>query len=359
MGDTRMSDPAQFGPSMLGRRVEAALRDVQSPKVAIRRAAARELAPHIDSSERARVVSRLTRLMLDDTDIEVRTSAILALLDGGATEVVDSMLAVARSGPPRIRQMALLALGELASPAMPEAVELALEAVESELPALRYQGLVTLRSLQQLDAIDVILRRAADGDPEVRWVAIRLLEELWTLGTVGALDVQSRQRLERQVQQAVCPLVDDDNHRVRAAAILVLSRLGDLEARHRLPRLLEQKGYKLGIDDEMAAIELAGQLHLQSTRAELEKRAWPWLFESARSWKARVSLAQLGDARARRAVLDNLYSKSPVKCARAIEAAGQIGLEQARSRLQALLANPSVYDVEAIRTALQRLGPSP
>jgi HEAT repeat protein len=164
--------------------------------------------------------------------------------------------------------------------------------------------------------------------------------------------------LEQQVREALRPLQNDDNCRVRAAATLVLARLGDANAVEWIPRLLTQRDNRLGIEDEEQAIELAGQLRIQSAKAALEKRAWPWLWESSTSWKAQVALAQLGDERARHAVLQNLHARSPAKCARAVEAAGRIGLEEARPRLLALLQNPSVHDVDAIRTALKRLGPS-
>ena len=352
-----MNDPALFGPSMLGRRLDAGLRDIQSNKSSVRRAAARDLAPHINSSERNRVVTQLSRVMLEDSDTEVRVAAILALVEGGAIEAIESILVAARSGPPRIQQMALLALGEIAGPGMPEAIKIAFEAIESELPALRYQGLVTLRCLGQLQATEPILLRTTDSDPEVRWVTVRLLEELWASVTEWSVDDAKRLRFEQQAREALRPLLEDVDRRVRVAATLVLARVGDTSAGECLPNLLAQSGTKLDLEDEELAIELAGQLRIQSARAALERRAWPWLWESSRSWKARVALAQLGDERACNAVLQNLDSRSPAKRARAIEAAGRIGLQRARPRLLAMLESPSVGELEAIRTALSRLGP--
>jgi len=350
-----MNDPATFGPPMLSRRLEAAMRDVQSSKSSVRLAAARDLSPYVDSTDRDRVVAQLTRVMLDDSNTEVRAAAVLALVDGGAAEAVGAMLKVARGGPPRVRQMALLALGEIAVAGMPEATEVAHEALESELPALRYQGLVTLKSLQHLNAIGPIALRAADEDPEVRWVVVRLLDELWTSIPDSAVNEVELTQLQQEVHKALRPLLYDDNPRVRATATLVLARIGDHRAAEAIPRLLDQTEPRLDVEDEGLAIELAGHLQIQAAKAALGKRAWPLFWETPTSWRARVALAQLGDERARSAVLQSLHSRSPSKCARAIEAVGRIGLVRARPRLLSLLENPTIYDVDAIRTALKRL----
>ena len=87
-----MATPSQFGPSLLTRRLEAALRDVKSPKVQVRRAAARDLSSYIGSSARAQTVRQLEQLVAEDDDLEVRVQGILALADGGATESVGLLL---------------------------------------------------------------------------------------------------------------------------------------------------------------------------------------------------------------------------------------------------------------------------
>jgi HEAT repeat protein len=347
--------PAEFGPSLLVRRLEAALRDVQSSKVHVRRAAARDLAEHIDSSARSRIVSRLEQLAAEDADLEVRVQGVLALADGGATESVGLMINLARTGVPRIRQIALLAIGELAEPGTAEAVEVAREAVESPLPGLRYQGLVTLKSLQQQEALEPIISKTTDDDSEVRWVAVRLIEELCFPGyrTISALT--ACEGWDEDNTRKLQPLLEDPDQRVVVAATLLLSRLGVAKAVEKLATLLSKGSYKLEPQDEEVAIETIGQLGIGQAKPELERRAWRLLWEGPTTWPARVALAQLGDRRARQSILQNLFSNSPLRCARAIEAAGKVGLKEARARLQHLLANPSGYDVETIRTALERL----
>jgi HEAT repeat protein len=270
---------------------------------------------------------------------------------------VQAVLAVAQSGEPRLRQVALLAIGELAELGSEEGIQVASEATHSELPALRYQALVALRNLQQLGAINKIVESARDEDPEVRWVVVRLLEEFWTFDIVSGVDDITRAEVERKVCSALGPLLNDGESRVRVAVILLLARLRGAEAAEAIAGMLSSDGVKLTKNDEEVAIELAGNLRIRSAIVGLKRRAWPLFWETPLSWKARVALAQMGDERAREAVLESLHSKQAHKCARAIEAAGQIGLEQARPRLLALLQNPTEYDAEAIQTALKRLGP--
>ena len=347
--------PAEFGPSLLVRRLEAALRDIQSSRVQVRRAAARDLSQYIDSSARTRIVGRLEQLAMEDADIEVRVQGVLALADGGAVESVGLLVNLARAGVSRIRQIALLALGELAEPGSAQAVEVALEAVESALPGLRYQGLVTLKNLQQGAVLGLIISKTVDDDSEVRWVAIRLIDEL-------CFPNASRDSISRVLEawdadntRKLQSLLEDPDRRVAVAATLLLSRLGVVTAIDKLPTLLSKASQKLDPQDEEAAIEIIGQLGLSHAKPELERRAWRLLWEAPTTWPARVALAQLGDPRARQSILQSLYSNSPLKCARAIEAIGKIGLEEGRARLQHLLANPAGYDVETIRTALDRL----
>ena len=352
-----MNNPVLFGPSLLARSLRAALRDIESPKLGVRHAAARDLGRYIDGPDRLSVVARLIRVMQTDTDTEVRVSALMALVDAGATEAVQAVLAVAQNGEPRLRQVALLAIGELAELGSEEGIQVASEATHSELPALRYQALVALRNLRQLGAINRIVESARDEDPEVRWVVVRLLEEFWTFDIVSGVDDITRRAIEQKVCQALGPLLNDRESRVRVAVTLLLARLRVAEAAEAIAGLLSSNDVKLTKNDEEVAIELAGNLRINSAIPGLRRRAWPLFWETPLSWKARVALAQMGDERARVAVLESLHSKLAYKCARAIEAAGQIGLEQARPRLLALLRNPTAYDAEAIQTALKRLGP--
>ena len=352
-----MTNPPQFGPALLGRTLEAALRDLQSSKARVRQAAAEDLFSYIDSPARAMVVERLGQRVIDDPDNQVRVAALLSLTNGGAKESVHLIVQMATSGPPRVRQIALLALAELADPANSDAIDAALEAIRSPLPAIRYQGLVTLKALRAEAALEAIAAQLADADAEVRWVAVRLLEEMVVPRVVEPGAPEPPPIDPAGIVKAARPLLNDPVPRVALVATLLLARLNDEAAIQRLPSQLS-RAEKLDPEDELMAVELVGQFGVASAKPDLLRRAWPLFWEGPTTWAARVALAQLGDERAQRAVLQNLNSNSPFKCARAIEAAGKIGLEQARARLEFLLANPSDFDVGAIRSALSRLGPA-
>ncbi len=351
-----MTTSPVFGPAALPRSLAAALRDVTSRKVPVRRSATRELGAHVPSAARARVVQQLEALADQDPDIEVRAQAVLAMADGGAHEAVGTLVCLAKDGAPRVRQMALLALGELAQPNATEAIDAALAAIQSELPALRYQGLVTLRNLHGLGAAVVTASRLADSDDEVRWVAIRLLDEL-SVKDPNQPDVAAAiDETIRQVSPALRASVQDSNRRVANAARLLLARWGDPDAIEGLTAMLSGKAGKLDPQDELAAIHLTALWRVTAATPVLQKRAWPLFWEGPTTFAARLTLAQLGDERARQSILADLHSTAPFKWARAIEPVGSLGLVAGRARLKVLLENSQGHDIEAIRLALKQLG---
>jgi HEAT repeat protein len=341
-----------FGPSELPRSLAAALRDIESPKVHVRRSAARELGLHVGSSATREVVQRLLAAAADDPDTEVRVQALLALADGGATDSAGSIARLATSAEPRVRQMALLALAELAEPGHPEALQAAHAATVSPLPALRYQGLVALRHLAQLHAIPTLASALSDSDAEVRWVALRLLDELSSDEPARGDPVPS---WGVKLVDTVRATGLDANERVATAARLLLAGWGDAAALQQLARLLEARRVIPNRDDELAAIRLVARWGVREAQAALTRRAWPLFFDTPLAFEARVALAALGDARARQSILSDLQSGVAARCARAIEPVGRLRLVSGRSRLTQLLAKPDGLDADAIRLALQRL----
>jgi HEAT repeat protein len=346
-----MSASIGFVPAALPRNLTAALRDIDSRKVQVRRSAARDLGTHVDSNARVQVVERLSAVAEQDPDTEVRVQAILALADGGATEAVAVLVQLANTAAPRVMQMALLALGELAQPGDPNVCSAAHRALGSELPALRYQGLVALRHISGIEAASTIATALGDPDDEVRWVTVRLLDELlqqikgageahdWALPLIPKLHA----------------VLHDRNHRVAAAAQLLLARSGDVDAIRDLAVLLSANGMGLDRQDELDAIRLAARFRVQEAKPALQKRAWPLFFHTSVAFEARVALAHLGDSRAEQSILRDLRSSVASRCARAIEPVGLLRLLDGRARLIQLLESPERFDVEAVRKALQRL----
>ena len=346
-----MSASIGFAPAALPRNLTAALRDIDSRKVQVRRSAARDLGTHVDSTARAQVVQRLSAVAEQDPDTEVRVQAILALADGGATEALAVLVQLANTAAPRVMQMALLALGELAQLGEPDAWDAAHRALGSELPALRYQGLVALRHINGKAAASTIATALGDPDEEVRLVAVRLLDELfqqiegageareWGLPLIASLRT----------------VLHDSNLRVAAAAQLLLARRGDADAIRDLARLLSANDSSLERQDELDAIRLVARFRVVGASSALHKRAWPLFFDTLVAYESRVALAHLGDSRAKQSILRDLHSAVASRCVRAIEPVGLLRLVDGRARLLQLLESPERFDVEAVREALQRL----
>jgi HEAT repeat protein len=346
-----MSASIGFVPAALPRNLTAALRDIDSRKVQVRRSAARDLGTHVGSAARAQVVERLSAVAEQDPDTEVRAQAILALADGGAIEAVAVLVRLANTAAPRVMQTALLALGELAQPGEPHALVVAHQALGSELPALRYQGLVALRCIAGIAAASTLATALGDPDDEVRWVAVRLLDELF-------------QQIEGAAEASkwVLPLIpglrtvrQDRNRRVVAAVQLLLARWGDTDAIRDLSLLLSTNRSSLERQDELDAVRLVARFRVVEAKSALQKLAWPWFFETSIAFEARIALAHLGDNRAEQSILRDLHSSVASRCARAIEPVGLLRLVDGRARLLQLLGSPERFDIEAVRQALQRL----
>jgi HEAT repeat protein len=247
----------------------------------VRAAAARDLAHHVDSPVRSKVVAALHELAANDTDTEVRVQAILALADAGARESVQLLLELARTACPRVQQNSLLALSELGAPDDPTAVEVAVQAVASTLPALRYQGLVLLRNLRGSEGLAAIAERLNDEDPEVRWVAVRLIDELLPAGLREPPSLANGFPIGFEVIDRLRTMLQDPTPRVATAATLTLARLGEPQAVDRVAGMLDGKGIQLDAQDEQAVIELIGRRRLRTAQRALERIAWPRLWEKA------------------------------------------------------------------------------
>src|SRR5688572_15112550 len=102
--------------SPLPRSLSAAFRDVRNSKPRIRISAIADLVRWAETDARERCLQQLVTTLQKDEDLEVRAAAALALADTGAVESLDALIDAAERGQPRLRQMALVAIGELATP---------------------------------------------------------------------------------------------------------------------------------------------------------------------------------------------------------------------------------------------------
>lgn len=343
-----------FGLSPRPRSLEAALRDVQSDKFEVRVSAARDLGRLAIGPDRNVVLDRLRALLETDGAPGVRAEAALALADARASEQLDPLLTALADEHERVRQMALMALGEVAEYDDSRVVDAVRTALESPLAPIRYQALVALHHITRESFGEALNDALADSDAQVRYVALRIVEERW----VGA----EREReprvvsLPRPLLAGAHRLSEDSAPEVRLAAAILLARARVDATRAPLVDAVNQRIGAREPEDEQAAVELAGDLRLAAARLGLERRAFGWrLGRDAFFWHARVALAKMGHARAIETILQGLGALSRDTRTLAVAAAGEAGLTEALAKLEAMRGDHRRVDQNAVRQALARL----
>jgi HEAT repeat protein len=336
-----------FQLAPLRRTLPAALRDLESAKTAVRVSAVRDLAALAAGEQRRSVLGALVGALGSDADPEVRAQAAIALADARAGEYVVQLVDACRDPHPRVRQMALVALGELSPPADGRVRATLLEALSADAPALRFQALIALHHLDGGEAIPEVIRRTSDTDVQVRYIALRILEEHWLE------DSQREDPPAAMLEQARRALADSAP-KVRLAAAILLARAGDTAGVSQIVAAVNRGEGTEEPEDAQAAVELAGQLKLAGAQAGLARRAFGWfgLFRDQFAFQARVALAQMGDARAVQGILRDLSSWSRDTRTLAVVAAGLAGVGEAAEQIRAMRGDDRCADQEAVEQAL-------
>ncbi len=336
-----------FSPRLLPRTLAACLRDVKHKKLEVRLAAVRDLARHASSADSKPARSALCDALANDSAVAVRAEAAVGLADAGAREHLDELCDALEDEALRVRQMALVAVGELSTTEDKRALCAVKALLRDAAPELRFQALIGARKL--LPAPEFLAEVATaqkDEDDEVRYIALRLAEE------VHADD----ETVPRALLNAALIGARDDSPRVRLIAALVLVRAEHSSGTELLADLLNRIRLDLSLDDEAAAIALAGQHGIEAALPGLQRRAFGGLLSSSPlQWQARIALAQLGDPRARKTILGGLSAWTRDGRTLAVVAAGKAGLAEARKKIEALGASPRGADPEAVAQALQLL----
>jgi hypothetical protein len=341
-----------YGWSPLPRNASATLRDAAHAKARVRLSAIPDLVRWAHSERREACVARLMELVERDEDLEVRASAALALADAEAAGALPTLLRAAASGQPRVRQLALVAIGELAEPGDSEALVAVRLALGAEAPALRFQGLVAAgRLMPHAELSSWLAESLVDGESRLRYIACRIIEERFF--SDATVDETARRRLEEQL---TARLRDADRDVAIAAAVSLAPR-GSAAAREVLIHALNGRRAFAQVEDEQAAIELCAELGLDAARPGLAARAFRGAWAGARplAFQARVALARLGDERARQQILRGLSSWSRDTRAQAVAAAGLARLEAARPRLLEMRADERTADLRSVDEALLAL----
>ena len=333
----------------LPRHLEAALRDTAASKVDVRRSAVRDLG-RLAASEAARpaAIAELSRLLRHDADADVRADAALALADADAREQLASLVEAAEDAHARVRQMVLVALGELGTAGDERTLGVIERALDDQAPALRYQALIALDRLRGVAATEAVATATRDPDPQVRYIALRILDERW---------VEEGKDIPASAAVRVRALLRDERSEVRLAAAILLARLGDPAGSNEIVAAVNGRSRGVEFEDEQAAVKLAGQLRLAEARPGLERRALGWFGISLDpcAYQARVALARLGDPRAIEAIVRGLRAWSRDARTLAVAAAGEAGLEQTRTIIEAMRGDVRSAEPHAVEEALVRL----
>jgi HEAT repeat protein len=275
----------------------------------------------------------------------VRAAAALALADGDVKTALSALVAACQDDDARVRQMALLAAGELAEPGQSDALAAATRGLVDRIPAVRYQAVVALARLGGEASLESLLVGSRDVDAEVRHVAFRVAEEVFGGRAADAAPLPLLQRARGALR--------DDNRGVQAAAAILLAVLGDAAGRARVIDAVNARRSFLHVEDEIIAVELCGQLGLSAATPGLERRAFGiWGGRTEIAWHARVALAELGHARAKSVILRGLSAWTRDSRTLAVAAAGRARLQEAREILQRMLGAPERAEPDAVTEAL-------
>jgi HEAT repeat protein len=337
-----------FGLDPLPRSLEAALRDASSARLPVRLSAVRELGRHAAEGRGGEALSALLLAVTEDPSPDVRGAAALALADARAHTAIGPLVKASGDVSLNVRQMALLALGEVATADDARVTPLVEAGYEDDAAAIRFQSLIAASSLDLGSAEGALVRALSDVDPEVRHVAIRLLEERATSDDGGVHPSPS-------VLAAAARALNDASLRVRVAAAVLLGGAGSREGAAVIAEAIAETLARPGAidrEDEQAAIVLAGDLRLEAARGPLSRRLRRFFGKDRFLFDVRIALAQMQDPRAITEILRGLGARSRDERTLSAVAAGRAGLAAAKSALLSMRGNAARAEEAAVEDAL-------
>jgi hypothetical protein len=334
-----------LGLPPLPRTLDAALRDITHERPHVRVSALRDLVRLAEGPARPRALAALAAALLRDPSAEIRAEAAVGLADCGAHEARAELVAGLEDAHVRVRQMVVLALGEVAEPSDAEIVAVLRELVTHDEPSLRFQALIAFERLGGDAADDALVRAAGDADVEVRSMAFRLADRRYEHSEPPLALLAAARRV-----------LEDPPSAASATAALFLSAHGDRSADAALVGALAGK-LPLSDADLQAITEAVADLGIHAAREPLARRAFgPFGAKlDARGWSACIALARLGDERASRAILRRLRAWNRDTRTLAVVAAGRARLAAARQAILEFRGDPGRADPEAVEEALARL----
>ncbi|HEY5962363.1 MAG TPA: HEAT repeat domain-containing protein [Polyangiaceae bacterium] len=344
------------------RNLAAALRDMQSRRAESRRSAIVDLVRYADTDDRQRVVEAMRRSLAQETDPDIRAIAALATADGHLNELIPELVQLLEAAPPRVQQMALVAVGELGERGDPLLLRALRPMLTSELPALRYQALAAWQRLGDDPA--QLVRAVADPDAEVRFIAWSMLDEYLAHNTQarasnpfaraadqsGVLGGASEPTLFAELSSHW----QTSPKRTRILAAAVLYRLGDAAP---LTALLQEVEHvrRWSRTDRLAMVTQCGRLRMRAAFAWLKRLARVGWFEGPCGWPATAALAALDDQVSRDLVLAELRQPALHRKQRALVAVREFELSFASDQVQSMNREGSGIDPWLLHETIEML----
>lgn len=334
----------------LPRTLEAALRDLDETNASVRRSAIRDLRPHAAQQKSPAITHALIKA-LRDKDPAVRTEAAYIAGDMAIADCLPALLIAVDDPHSGVRQAAIDALGQLGDG---RATGRLTRALRDERADVRFQAVIALARVSPESGLEAVLRACHDEDAHVRYIALRVAEEMCS---DDDLTSEGHVELHEELAKAVREALNDEDAHVRLAAAILLGRAGEPAGAQVLIDVLEDRLQRVEPEDESAAVSLAGSLKLHEAIPALQRRAFG-LRRFAReryAWLATVSLALLGDERARGRITSDLNAWSRNRRTMAVVAAGKAKILEARESIERMQGNERMADQDAVQEALQAL----
>lgn len=335
----------------LPRTIAACEVDLLSEDVQIRKAVTIDLARFSDEAERPRRVTLLVQA-LSDQNSDVRRQALLSLADLGAGEAIAAILPLLSDVEIKVRQIAVLALGEVAGADDSEVLGRLALLLRAGDASIRYQALLARSQLAPGDIAQDIVQGLSDQDPEIRELAIRLADEVL---------LEKNQQISPELRELIIRACQDRENRVRIVAQVFAGAQGWETPRDMILQIAAGKVRVREPRDEQEAIRLCGLLALKESLPSLNRRAYGLIGLSLDPfrWAALGALARFGDSKAIERLGKSLGSRRLTERAFAVEELGRSGQEAARSLLLPLRGQGQLVDPEILEKALEKLGHPP
>ncbi len=317
-----------FVPPPLPRTLDATFRDLSSEVEKVRVSAVQDLGRHLLGDEAAACRSRAVLALekaLADSSAKVRELAAIVAGEASTVELVPRLLIALEDPHTMVRQMAMDAIGRIGDDRALPRVQRALTDERAE---VRYQAVIAFGKLAPVDeAADAIAKRIVDDDAHVRYIALRVAEEI---GLASA----------PTIQMTAEKTLSGDDPKVKVAAALLLAPVGNSAARALLGDVVRGTLRTPEAEDEQAAVEAVGELGMTELQGDLERRAWG-LFRFAKEtypWHAKIALAAFGHVRAVTELFADLSSSRREVREAAVVALGRARVTSSRDRILGLAA---------------------